>query len=215
MRAASASWRRWCLNSNRYLKRHRRAGLLGSVSAPLCSRLLLLRGQLPTSCPPGGASPELLPHFHPNLPWPTFRDSDCSSSLGLSLRATSPQKCSVGSVWARVSPQVWRGYLQRKRTQQDRQMEMEFIGMVSPSWPRRRGWPVPGAAPSSFPSVPHPRAQPCPAPHCPPLRTVVGKMQGGRRTPGDPEGCFRVWLRKRGRTGRLLPSHAPSPPSRS
>lgn len=25
---------------------------------------------------------------------------------------------------------VWRGYLQRKRTMQDRQTEMEFIGML-------------------------------------------------------------------------------------
>lgn len=30
-----------------------------------------------------------------------------------------------------LSPQVWKGYLQRKRTQQDRRTEMEFIGMVS------------------------------------------------------------------------------------
>lgn len=82
--------------------------------------------------PPQSSSPTSTQTSHGR----TFRDSDCSSSLGLSLRATSPQKCSVGSVWARVSPQVWRGYLQRKRTQQDRQMEMEFIGMVSASWPR-------------------------------------------------------------------------------
>lgn len=139
MRAASASWRKWCLNSNWCLKRHRRAGQLGSVSAPPCSRLLLLRGQLPTSCllevPPQRSSAT----FTQTSPGGTFRDGDCSSSLGLSLKATSPQKCSVGSVWVCVSPQVWRGYLQRKRTQQDRQTEMEFIGMVSPSWPRRPG----------------------------------------------------------------------------
>ena len=32
-------------------------------------------------------------------------------------------------------PQVWKGYLQRKRIEQDRRAEMEFIGMVSPPWP--------------------------------------------------------------------------------
>lgn len=30
--------------------------------------------------------------------------------------------------------QVWKGYLQRKRFEQDRRAEMEFIGMVSPPW---------------------------------------------------------------------------------
>lgn len=52
------------------------------------------------------------------------------------------------------SPQVWKGYLQRKRTQQDRRTEMEFIGMVS---------------------VP---PQPCA--HPPPLRTG----EGGSGDPG-------------------------------
>ncbi|MBV97006.1 IQ and AAA domain-containing protein 1-like, partial [Eschrichtius robustus] len=45
----------------------------------------------------------------------------------------SEEKCSMGSVWAHVSPQVWKGYQQRKRTQQDRRTEMEFIGMLPSS----------------------------------------------------------------------------------
>uniref|UniRef100_G1T905 IQ motif containing with AAA domain 1 like n=1 Tax=Oryctolagus cuniculus TaxID=9986 RepID=G1T905_RABIT len=34
-----------------------------------------------------------------------------------------------------IIQKVWKGYLQRKRTQLDRRREMEFIGMVSPPWP--------------------------------------------------------------------------------
>ncbi|KAB1276090.1 IQ and AAA domain-containing protein 1-like, partial [Camelus dromedarius] len=41
-----------------------------------------------------------------------------------------PAKMQCGDVQAHVSPQVWKGYLQRKRTRQDRRTEMEFIGML-------------------------------------------------------------------------------------
>ena len=71
------------------------------------SGLSLLRGQWPVSCVLEVPSPELCP-----LP-------------------CIPAERQCGSVRARVSPQVWKGYLQRKRTQQDRRTEMEFIGMVS------------------------------------------------------------------------------------
>ncbi|ELK27537.1 Putative IQ and AAA domain-containing protein 1-like protein [Myotis davidii] len=41
-----------------------------------------------------------------------------------------PRRSAVCGVSGPVFPQVWKGYLQRKHTQYDRQTEMEFIGMI-------------------------------------------------------------------------------------
>lgn len=66
-------------------------------------------GQLPVSCPLEVPSPELCPsHLCRNAVW---------------------------GVSGPMYPWVWKDYQQRKRTQQDRRTEMEFIGMVSAPLP--------------------------------------------------------------------------------
>lgn len=114
--------------------------------------------RLPTSCPGRCPPRHSSPNSHPRAPLARpFLASGCCFSLGLITQAASLQKCSGGCVSAHVSPQVWKGYLQRKRTQQDRRTEMEFIGMVSPrltpgrSSSRASAW---GPSPLFCPSVP-------------------------------------------------------------
>lgn len=109
------------------------AGRLGCTPAPLCSGLFLLRvavaHELPSwRCPPQHSSPRP-PQISPSQ---TFLETEAAAPPGAEPENHIPQKGSVGRVWAHLSPQVWKGYLQRMRTQQDRQREMEFIGMVSP-----------------------------------------------------------------------------------
>lgn len=83
-----------------------------------------------------------------------------------------------------MSPQVWRGYLQRKRTLQDRKTEMEFIGMVSPSLASAWGSPL-----IFVPPCPHPRGQPPTAARCPHHPLLDGE-QAGVEVGG--EGPFRL-----------------------
>lgn len=128
------------------------AGHLGCRWAPPGSGLSLLRGAVTSELSSGGALPRALP-------------------------LTSLQKCSMGSVWAHVSLQVWKGYQQRKRTQQDRWTEMEFIGMVSA--------PLPALYRPSLPT--------------PPSTQDWGGHERRRARLGPVslvEGSFRVWLRE-------------------
>lgn len=77
-------------------------------------------------------------------------------------------------------PQVWKGYLQRKHTQQDRQTEMEFIGMVSPSLATGRGPGLPVYG--TFFCVPAPEHSPVqPALPTPPTTQDCGGHDGGEQ----------------------------------
>lgn len=111
-------------------------------------------------------------------------------------RPPIPAGMQSGGVRAHVSLQVWKGYRQRKHTQQDRRTEMEFIGMVVRPYPGPGGGTGPalarGPSPLLHPSVPPPQSPAPHGPHLPPLSTAGGQPE----PPGTlMEGFFRVRLR--------------------
>lgn len=157
---------------------------------PPCPRLFLLRAAVAHELPPGGALPSTPSTAHPKPPARPSRDSSCCSSLRLNPQNTSLQNCSLGCVRAHVSIQVWRGYLQRKRTMQDRQTDgVHWHGESLPGH-RPGPWLASAGGPSLFICC-------SPTPRCslhspslpltpPPLATVVGVSGGGRLGPFPP-----------------------------
>lgn len=146
--SGDASGRRWYLNLASKDLADRRVGMrrreyLGAPegakpwswtpcvpTGPVLSWAAPAQSHSSTSCP--GRCP-CLPHLLLlSSPSQTFPCEGLVLLPGADRMSCIPTKMRRGACLGPRVPQVWKGYLQRRRTQQDRRTEMEFIGMVSP-----------------------------------------------------------------------------------